>query len=230
MKIYQVEELVGITKKNIRFYEEEGLLNPERDPLNGYRDYTLKDVQQLKKIKLLRKLSVPIEDIRLLLKGKRSFEESMEEQIKRLEKEQKNAELMKDFCLRLKNEVQNNLNQNGGDEKSSSKSFFIHLDAEKYLSEISRLEEGGSKFMDVKKEDISRKKKVGAIFAAGFFLALMVLIFASVLIALIHTKTDFMPFIILLVILGCFIIGIVTALILRLKEINKGEEIEALKY
>ena len=51
MKIYQVEELVGITKKNIRFYEEEGLLNPERDPLNGYRDYTLKDVQQLKKIK-----------------------------------------------------------------------------------------------------------------------------------------------------------------------------------
>lgn len=230
MKIYQVEELVGITKKNIRFYEEEGLLNPERDPLNGYRDYTLKDVQQLKKIKLLRKLSVPIEDIRLLLKGKRSFEESMEEQIKRLEKQQKNTELMKDFCLRLKNEVQNNLNQSGGDEKSSSKSFFIHLDAEKYLSEISRLEAGGSKFMDVKKEDISRKKKVGAIFAAGFFLALMVLVFASVLIALIHTKTDFMPFIILLVILGCFIIGIVTALILRLKEINKGEEIEALKY
>ena len=27
MKIKQVEELVGITRKNIRFYEEQGLLN-----------------------------------------------------------------------------------------------------------------------------------------------------------------------------------------------------------
>ena len=27
MKIKQVEELVGITKKNIRFYEDQGLLN-----------------------------------------------------------------------------------------------------------------------------------------------------------------------------------------------------------
>ena len=30
MKIKQVEELVGITRKNIRFYEEQGLLNVER--------------------------------------------------------------------------------------------------------------------------------------------------------------------------------------------------------
>ncbi|MBO7135160.1 MAG: MerR family transcriptional regulator, partial [Spirochaetaceae bacterium] len=32
MKIYQVEELVGITKKNIRFYEDQGLLCPSRNP------------------------------------------------------------------------------------------------------------------------------------------------------------------------------------------------------
>ena len=30
MKIKQVEELVGITSKNIRFYESQGLLTPER--------------------------------------------------------------------------------------------------------------------------------------------------------------------------------------------------------
>ena len=34
MKIKQVEELVGITRKNIRFYEEQGLLNVEREPEN----------------------------------------------------------------------------------------------------------------------------------------------------------------------------------------------------
>ena len=38
MKIKQVEELVGITRKNIRFYEEQGLLNVERAE-NGYRRY-----------------------------------------------------------------------------------------------------------------------------------------------------------------------------------------------
>jgi len=31
MKINEVEALVGITKKNIRFYEEKGLLSPSRN-------------------------------------------------------------------------------------------------------------------------------------------------------------------------------------------------------
>ena len=46
MKIYQVEELVGITKKNIRFYEDQGLLCPNRNPQNDYREYSLDDVSK----------------------------------------------------------------------------------------------------------------------------------------------------------------------------------------
>ena len=38
MKINQVAELVGITKKNIRFYEEQKLVEPGRDSQNGYRE------------------------------------------------------------------------------------------------------------------------------------------------------------------------------------------------
>ena len=63
MKINEVERLVGITKRNIRFYEKEGLLAPGRNADNGYRDYGEADVEALKKIKLLRKLSVPMEEI-----------------------------------------------------------------------------------------------------------------------------------------------------------------------
>ena len=37
MKINEVEALVGITKKNIRFYEAQGLLSPRRNSQNGYR-------------------------------------------------------------------------------------------------------------------------------------------------------------------------------------------------
>ena len=46
MKIKQVEELVGITRKNIRFYEEQGLLNVARAE-NGYREYHQADVIRL---------------------------------------------------------------------------------------------------------------------------------------------------------------------------------------
>ena len=35
MKINEVEALVGIPKKNIRFYESEGLLKPERSSCGG---------------------------------------------------------------------------------------------------------------------------------------------------------------------------------------------------
>lgn len=47
MKIKHVEELVGITRKNIRFYEEQGLLNPERAE-NGYREYHLEELEDQK--------------------------------------------------------------------------------------------------------------------------------------------------------------------------------------
>jgi 4-alpha-glucanotransferase len=39
MKINEVEAAVGVTKKNIRFYEEEGLITPSREPGN-YLPYT----------------------------------------------------------------------------------------------------------------------------------------------------------------------------------------------
>ena len=61
MKIKQVEELVGITRKNIRFYEEQGLLNVERAE-NGYREYHQEDVIRLQEIKLFRKMDISIEE------------------------------------------------------------------------------------------------------------------------------------------------------------------------
>ena len=43
MKINQAAELAGITSKNIRFYEDQGLITPARDAGNGYRDYSMED-------------------------------------------------------------------------------------------------------------------------------------------------------------------------------------------
>ena len=77
MKINEVEAAVGVTKKNIRFYEEEGLISPRRESGNGYRSYSEADVERLRRIKLLRKLDVPLAEIRQMLEGECTLADGM---------------------------------------------------------------------------------------------------------------------------------------------------------
>ena len=214
MKIYQVEELVGITKKNIRFYEEQKLLCPKRNPENDYREYSLEDVRQLEKIKLLRKLSVPIEDIRLLENGKLSLTQSMNQQIERIEKEQKSAELMKELCAKLR------------DESTDLKT----LNASLYLSEMEKMENQGTKFKDIQKEDINRKKKSGAVAAASIFCLILLLGFIALLFVYRLEPGILGPVIFTGIITFAMISVIIFVLIQRIKEINGGEEYDARKY
>lgn len=77
MKINEAESLVGVTKKNIRYYEAEGLLSPRREVGNGYRSYSQRDVDTLRRIKLLRKLDVPLAEVKAMLEGQLSLREGM---------------------------------------------------------------------------------------------------------------------------------------------------------
>ncbi len=214
MKINQVEELVGITKKNIRFYEEQGLLNPDRNPENGYREYSLDDVKCLLKIKLLRKIDVPIEEIRKLERGNVSFEECMQTQRDRLESEKSNVELMIGLCSKLESEVKD----------------YDLIDAQVYLDELHKLEKGGAVFMDLTKNDVKNRSTAGAIVAALCSIALIVLPAVAALVAFVHDPIPNPVLIVLIVIPLIFIILIVTVLLQRIKEIRKGEAYEARKY
>ena len=53
MTIKELERRTGLPRTSIRFYEQEGLLTPERRE-NNYRDYSEDNVRTLEKIKLLR--------------------------------------------------------------------------------------------------------------------------------------------------------------------------------
>ena len=214
MKIYQVEELVGITKKNIRFYEDQKLLCPKRNPQNDYREYSLEDVRQLEKIKLLRKLSVPIEEIRLIQNGKLSLTQSMNRQIERIETEEQNAQVMKELCARLRNETT--------DLKTLNASF--------YLLEMDKMESQGTKFKDIQKEDINRKKKSGAVAAAGVFCLILIISFIATLFVYRAEPKILGPVIVTGLILIGLVVGIIIALIQRIKEINGGEEYDARNY
>lgn len=66
MKIKEVSEKTGLTKKTIRFYEAEGLIAPQKEWHNGreYRTYSEADILQLKKIAILRKARFSVEEVR----------------------------------------------------------------------------------------------------------------------------------------------------------------------
>lgn len=97
MTIKEIEELSGMTRANIRFYEKEGLLSPVRGE-NGYRDYSENDLEVLKRIKLLRTLHISLEEIRALHTGERELLDALEEHLKKLESDKKELEKSQEIC------------------------------------------------------------------------------------------------------------------------------------
>ena len=69
----EMEARSGVPRANIRYYEAEGLLHPERLK-NGYRSYSEEDLRTLEKIKLLRRLGVSVEEVRELVRGGETME------------------------------------------------------------------------------------------------------------------------------------------------------------
>lgn len=211
MKINQVEELVGIDAKNIRFYEDEGLLKPNRNPLNGYREYNLKDVEVLKKIKLLRKLSVSIEDIKDVLGNKKSLNDCLENQIIKLGKIDEDVKTSIILCEKI---------FQGNNDIDT-------LDCDEYLEEIKNKEKGGSRFMDINKD---AKKKMESWIAALFMICFMLVMIGIMTWAYKQDPTPWFLVVFTIAIFVIVIIGVVIALVERMKEIDKGEANEASKY
>lgn len=101
MNTKQVEELTGISRQNIRYYERAGLLNPEREEGNSYRDYSSQDVERLNLIKFLRMLDMPIEEISRVFHGEIAIEEAIEFQKEKLEVQRKRLQGAIEICNRI---------------------------------------------------------------------------------------------------------------------------------
>lgn len=214
MKINQVEELVGITKKNIRFYEDQGLIAPVRNPENGYRDYTLKDVEQLHKIKLLRQLDISIEQIRKVQEGRLALKACLSSQIIHLSHKQHELELMKEICVQM-------------EEKETDIS---QLQPYEYFETIHKMEEGGVRFMNIEQTDIKKRRIMPIVIAVimiAFFVAMGILV---VWLSIADPATPIAVPVIGIAMSLVFILGILYVLRQRLHEIKGGELDEASKY
>lgn len=102
MNIKEVEVRTGLKAANIRYYEREGLLHPERNRRNNYREYSQEDVETLERIKMLRMLDVPLQKIEALQSGELTLPALMEERERALLEEIRHMEQLKEVCRRAK--------------------------------------------------------------------------------------------------------------------------------
>ena len=65
----------GLTPEALRYYEEKGLLSPERTPASGFRKFSLTDVQVLGIIKSLQRQGFSLDEIKRILKTGISLDE-----------------------------------------------------------------------------------------------------------------------------------------------------------
>lgn len=63
---HELAELSGVSVRTLHYYEEQGLLHPQRRD-NGYRDYDAACVQRLQQILLYRRANMPLATIRSIL-------------------------------------------------------------------------------------------------------------------------------------------------------------------
>ena len=133
MKINELEELLGVSRATIRYYEDQGLVTPPRTE-NSYRDYGDKEARLFQKIIVLRKLGVGVPEIKDLIEDKAELHDVLEQNVDRLRAQQDEIAAAIEMCGELDTEA--------GD--------FDSIDPPKYLKSIYEAEENGKRFAEAK--------------------------------------------------------------------------------
>lgn len=178
MKIKELENVMSISRSNIRFYEKQGLFSPERRD-NNYREYTEHDIEVLKKIIVFRKMGFSVEEIKLIQNNELPFTEAITNTQHRIEDE---IEQLNGSLKLIKWVAKEN-------------SSFDEIDIDEHWNAIRESEKSGEKFVDICKDflelelnsfdvmckyvffhDFKRSRaKHGTIIACGILLLLCIL-------------------------------------------------------
>ena len=143
MTIKEVEQLLEVPRATVRFYEKEGLVSPDRGG-NGYRDYADEDIEKLRKIIILRKIGMSLEDINDVFDGKRSLKEVLDTNITKLQKQM--DELKGAMIL--------------SEKMKEDEAEIFSLDTDRYWGKIEEEEKQGNLFIDIAKDIADIEKGV----------------------------------------------------------------------
>ncbi|MDO4466085.1 MAG: MerR family transcriptional regulator [Bacillota bacterium] len=212
MLINDVESIVGLTKKSIRYYEEHNLIHPQRNQDNGYREYNEEDIQRLKKIKFLRELGLSIKEMEQLFRNEYSLKQCMEDRIHKIEQEERNYAKVKTYCSSI---YESDMN--------------IHnIDIDQYFQQMNVLNKEGFSMRNIQEEHA--KKMKASIFSAIGFCALFIFLGVVLIWAQCVEPMPWPLWIGIFVLVMFPVMVIPFVLKSRIEEIKRGEIDEASKY
>ena len=192
------------------------MLTPRRNSENGYRDYGDAEVRVLLQIKLLRKLGVPLEEIRRMQSGVHTVGDGMRRHLVTLERDRDNLDQAIRLCAGL----------------TDRQERLEDLDAGSVLKEMEAMEQGGATFQNKQRRDVRIRYVAPVVIAAG--MVLLMGCFAGLVLWIVAMGAEDAPPVLLLLILALvplvIIAGVVLALIQRIREIGRGEIDDAKNY
>lgn len=106
MNIKAVSEKTGLTKRAIKYYENEGLICPLKNRDNNYREYYGEDIVKLNLISALRMLDISVTDIKSVITGCKSIPDVMKKTLIKIEESMEKLEKSK---LIIKSIIDKNL-------------------------------------------------------------------------------------------------------------------------
>ncbi len=166
--IKELAQLAGISTRTLRFYEEKGLLKPERTGTGDYRIYKEAEVDALWQILLFREMGFSLAQIEEVIKNKNyNRMEAMKEQLHNLEVE-------KQRINRLIATVKKNIQKEKGEIEMTDKEKFegfkkamVEENEAKYGKEIREkygddtIDESNRKMMNLSKGSYEEMQKMG---------------------------------------------------------------------
>lgn len=172
------------------------------------------NIEVLKKIKLLRKIGISVEDIKSVLNDNVTLENCLEKYLDVLEKQKSNLTNMYNLTEEIINQ----------------KCELNNLKTDEWLEKMENMEKEGIDFVNISKIDIHMKKKMGAIIGGAVMIVFMLFLIGMFLWG---NSVDPIPLGLLIVLVAIpvvIIVCIIGVLIGRIREIDGGEEDEAAKY
>lgn len=143
MTIKEIEKLLEIPRATVRFYEKEGLISPDRKG-NGYRHYSDEDIEKLRKVIILRKIGLSVNDINDIFDGAKSMQEVLDLNVNNLKKQMEELKGAISISRKMKEDII---------EISS-------MDTDRYWNEINEEEKQGNSFIDIAKDIVDIEKGV----------------------------------------------------------------------
>ena len=128
--IKEIADIAGVSTRTIRYYDEIGLLPPEKVGRNGYRYYSRNNLLRLQQILFYRELDVPLEEIQLIM-SRPDFD-----WLAALEQHRSSLLSRQKRLGKLIRTVEQTISALQGEKQMSDKEYFEGFDESQYEEEV----------------------------------------------------------------------------------------------